>query len=119
MNTDACMVMTTFPDEDTARNITEKLLAARLAGCIQATPVSSAYRWQGEICHDRETLAFIKTTTECYPEVEALIRQNHPYECPEIICLPIAAGLPDYLAWLQRECHPTVPGKYPGMNDDN
>ncbi|HAS82485.1 MAG TPA: hypothetical protein DCS43_07395 [Verrucomicrobia bacterium] len=51
---------------------------------------------------------FIKTSTERYPEVEALIRKIHPYECPEIICLPIIAGLPDYLAWLQRECQAGV-----------
>ncbi len=104
MNTDACMVMTTFPDEDTCRKITGELLAARLAGCIQTFPVNSAYRWQGTIHHDRETLALIKSTVGCYSEVEALIRKNHPYECPEILCLPIAAGLPGYLAWLQHEC---------------
>jgi len=33
MNTDACMVMTTFPDEEICREITEALLAARLADC--------------------------------------------------------------------------------------
>lgn len=104
MNADACMVMTTFPDKNTARRITEELLDARLAGCIQTLPISSAYRWQGEVHHDQETLALIKTTTESYPEVESLIREIHPYECPEIICLPITAGLPDYLAWLQCEC---------------
>ena len=102
MNTAACMVMTTFPDEDTARRVVEKLLDVQLAGCIQTLPVSSSYRWQGAIHHERETLALIKTTTERYSAVECLIRQMHPYEVPEIICLPITAGLPDYLAWLQE-----------------
>lgn len=103
MNSDACMVMTTFPDEDTARSVIDKLLDARLAGCIQTLPISSSYRWQEAIHHDQETLALIKTTTQRYSAVEALIRQIHPYEVPEIICLPITAGLPDYLAWLQNE----------------
>lgn len=97
------MVMTTFPDEDTARSVIDKLLDARLAGCIQTLPISSSYRWQEAIHHDQETLALIKTTTQRYSAVEALIRQIHPYEVPEIICLPITAGLPDYLDWLQNE----------------
>ncbi|HAS81405.1 MAG TPA: hypothetical protein DCS43_01690 [Verrucomicrobia bacterium] len=57
-----------------------------------------------EACMVVTTLALIKSTVGCYPDVEALIRRKHPYECPEIICLPITAGLPGYLAWLQHEC---------------
>ncbi|MFU8781353.1 MAG: divalent-cation tolerance protein CutA [Kiritimatiellia bacterium] len=102
MRTAACMVMTTFPDEDSARRVVEKLLDDRLAGCIQTLPVSSSYRWQGKIHHEGETLALIKTTTDRYSSVECLIRQMHPYEVPEVICLPITAGLPDYFAWLRN-----------------
>ena len=38
-----------------------------------------------------------------YAEVEAAIRELHPYEVPEVIALPIVAGLPDYLEWVAEE----------------
>jgi periplasmic divalent cation tolerance protein len=104
MNVDVCMVITTFPDAETTRRITEALLEARLAGCVQTMPVSSSYRWQGAIHNDQETLAMIKSTLGCYPELEALISKLHPYECPEILCFPAASGLPGYLSWLRQEC---------------
>lgn len=104
MNANACMVITTFPDADTTRRITDALLDARLAGCVQTVPVSSTYRWQDAIHHDQETLALIKSTVGCYPELEALICKLHPYECPEILCFPASTGLPAYLSWLQQEC---------------
>ena len=45
----------------------------------------------------------IKTTAARYPALESAIRASHPYELPEIIAVPIAHGLPDYLAWLVAE----------------
>jgi periplasmic divalent cation tolerance protein len=51
----------------------------------------------------------IKTSTERYPELEAAIRANHPYELPEIIAVTIARGLPDYLNWVVAETLPIPP----------
>jgi periplasmic divalent cation tolerance protein len=38
-----------------------------------------------------------------YDKVEAVIRNFHPYELPEIICVPISGGLPAYLDWVAAE----------------
>jgi periplasmic divalent cation tolerance protein len=48
----------------------------------------------------------IKTTRERYAALEAAIRSGHPYELPEIIAVPLAAGLPAYLDWLDSETKP-------------
>ena len=48
----------------------------------------------------------IKTTFERYPELEAEIRAQHPYELPEIVAVPIERGLPGYLAWVADETSP-------------
>ena len=45
----------------------------------------------------------IKTAARVYPEVEAAIRAHHPYELPEIVAVPVARGLPDYLEWVTAE----------------
>ena len=53
--------------------------------------------------HDEEHPMLIKTTRERYPALEAAIRANHPYELPEIVALPLTAGLPAYLDWVAAE----------------
>jgi periplasmic divalent cation tolerance protein len=35
--------------------------------------------------------------------LETALREAHPYEVPEIIAVPLAAGLPAYLAWVADE----------------
>ena len=106
MNTQAGVVMTTFPDELAAVKVLDGLLEARLAACIQTVPIQSAYRWKGAVQRESEILALIKTQVALYPEVEAYLRAVHPYETPEIILLPIDRGLPAYLAWLTGETKP-------------
>lgn len=103
MNTDYGIAATTFSDPETGRRIAEGLLERRLAACVQTMPIRSAYRWKGAIQNEPETLMWIKTRTALYPEVEAFIRSVHPYETPEIVWLPIAAGSPDYLRWIGDE----------------
>jgi periplasmic divalent cation tolerance protein len=45
----------------------------------------------------------IKTVASRYPHVEAAIRANHPYELPEIVSVPVVAGLDEYLSWIAAE----------------
>jgi periplasmic divalent cation tolerance protein len=56
--------------------------------------------WKGEICKETEHIAIIKTTDNRYSELELYIKEQHPYELPEIITTPITAGSQDYLTWL-------------------
>ena len=60
----------------------------------------STYRWHGQIERAAETLLLIKTTAARYGEVEAAIRANSTYELPEVVAVPVAKGLPEYLAWV-------------------
>jgi periplasmic divalent cation tolerance protein len=101
---DALLVLTNLPDTAHARALAAALVEARLAACVSIlAPCRSVYRWQGRIEDTSEVPLLIKTTAACYPALEAAIRQQHPYELPEIIAVPIERGLPDYLAWLARE----------------
>lgn len=103
MSTDYCMVLTTFPATPEVPRVLDRLLDERLAACVQTVAIQSAYRWKGAIHRDPEVLALIKTTVARYPEVEARLRADHPYETPEIIRVPIAGGWADYLQWLAAE----------------
>jgi len=97
-------VITNLPDQDSARRVAETLIARHLAACVNLlAPCTSVYRWQGKVESAEETPLLIKTLASHYSKVEATIRQLHPYELPEIIAVPISAGLPEYLNWVAAE----------------
>lgn len=78
----------------------ELLVTRRLAACVQTTGITSRYVWKGQYTREDETLLLIKTTTRLALEVERAIRENHSYEVPEIIQVPIERGLDAYLQWI-------------------
>ncbi|HET6846629.1 MAG TPA: divalent-cation tolerance protein CutA [Anaerolineales bacterium] len=100
MREEYCVILTTVGSREEADSIAEALVTRRLAACVQVSPISSVYVWKGELHRDAEHLLLIKTPAECYQAVEAAIRENHSYEIPEIVQLPIERGLPEYLDWI-------------------
>jgi periplasmic divalent cation tolerance protein len=100
----AIVVLSTFPDAAKAAEIARVLIDERLAACVNLVPtVRSIYRWQGALQDDAESLAIIKTTADRHAALAARLVELHPYEVPEIIALPVAAGHAPYLAWLAGE----------------
>ena len=98
------LVLTNCPDEEAANTIALAIVEARLAACVNILPrVQSIYRWQGRIESATEIPLLIKSTAASYPALEQAIRTLHPYEIPEIVALPITAGLPAYLNWVAEE----------------
>lgn len=101
MNEETLLVFSTFPDIETARRIARQLVSENLAACANIVPaVESIYRWQGKVEDAKETLVFFKTTSARYPAFQEKLKSLHPYEVPEIICLRIADGSPEYLRWV-------------------
>ncbi len=104
MNKSHCLVLCTCPEDGTAERIAEALVDGRLAACVNIVKdLTSVYRWQGRRESATECLLLIKTRRERYPELESAIAGMHPYEVPEIIALPLAAGLAAYLGWIDAQ----------------
>ncbi|MBS1209041.1 MAG: cutA [Proteobacteria bacterium] len=104
MSTDCLLVLCNTPDHACAEAIAQALVERRLAACVNIlAPCHSVYRWQGALEQTREVPLLIKTTTACYAALETAIREQHPYEVPEIIALPLNTGLPAYLGWIAQE----------------
>src|SRR3989338_8724638 len=100
----AVLVITNLPDRESAMELAENLIGARAAACVNVqAPCQSIYHWQGKTESTEETPVLIKTTEESYAEVERIICELHPYELPEIICVPISDGLQEYLQWIDNE----------------
>ena len=101
------LVLTNLPDATRANALAAHLVDQRLAACVNVlAPATSVYRWAGAVETATETPLLIKTTTARYAALEAAIRSQHPYELPEIVAVPVAAGLPDYLDWVRAEVRP-------------
>lgn len=98
------LVVTTCPDSAAAEALARPLVEGGLAACVTIVPGAlSLYEWEGKVQREQECLLFIKTRGDLYKRVETTIRENHPYELPEVIAVPIEAGLPDYLAWIDHQ----------------
>ena len=105
----AILVFTNLPDIVTARALAQQLVANRLAGCVNILPgVESVYRWQDGVEQASEVTLLIKSVPSRYSELESAIRAAHTYQVPEIIAVPIAAGLPAYLDWVLKETRKDV-----------
>ncbi|MEV1006406.1 divalent-cation tolerance protein CutA [Streptomyces sp. NPDC049881] len=101
---DHLTVLTTIDSRDDAEELARSAVAARLAACAQVeAPVTSVYRWQGEVRVDEEWRVTFKTTAARYPALEAHLKAEHSYSNPEIIATPITHGSAEYLAWVDEE----------------
>ena len=98
------LALSTFPDVEIARRISNQLVSERFAACANILPsVESIYRWKEKIESGNETFAFFKVSEERQSAFQEKLRSLHPYDVPEIIFVPVASGLPEYLQWVSRE----------------
>ena len=99
------LVISTFPDVETANRIAEALVAGKLAACANLIrAVHSIYHWKEKIETAGEVMVFFKTTQDRLTAFEEKLRSLHPYEVPELICIKIDSGSPDYLRWVIDNC---------------
>jgi periplasmic divalent cation tolerance protein len=99
------IVLVTAPDPKTARRLAKAALKARLIACANVIPkLESHYWWQGKIECGNESLLLLKTRRSKLPKLEAFILEEHPYETPEFLVLPLRAGSKSYLEWLGANC---------------
>ncbi|KPK63559.1 hypothetical protein AMJ83_06540 [candidate division WOR_3 bacterium SM23_42] len=102
MNQKYIVVYTTFPNRRIAEKVIDGLVNAKMAACGNIFTLFSIYRWQGEVEKTPEYGAFIKTKRSRYRAVEKYIKENHPYELPEIIAWDIGCGQRTYLNWINK-----------------
>lgn len=107
MSDEVVLALSTFPDIETARRIARELVSQNLAACANVIPkIESIYRWQGKIEQGDETLVLFKTTSARFAAFREKLKSLHPYDVPEIICIPIAGGWPPYLEWVSENVKP-------------
>jgi periplasmic divalent cation tolerance protein len=100
----ATVVLTTVGSEEEAVALVRELLNRRLVACGTLLPgARSLYRWEGKVADEREVVVLLKTTRARLPALEHAFRERHPYALPELLAVPVSAGLARYVAWVAAE----------------
>ena len=103
---DALLVYTTWPDPESARAFAREAVEARLAACVHVLPpITSVYRWEGEVEEAAETPMLLKTTRAAVSPLRELLTDRHPYDLPAFTALPVDASGSSaaFLAWIGAE----------------
>ncbi len=99
---DYVVVLTTVP-VDTASELATTLVERRVAACVSVLPeMRSVYRWEGSVEQEREHQLVIKTTRGRVESLWACLREQHPYDVPEFLVLPVVDGSESYLRWIRE-----------------
>lgn len=97
---DLIMIEVSFPIDFNCRLICEHIIQTKLAFCIHELPeIKSYYEWEGKTQYSSEYLLHIKTTSDKFSDIETYIKENHPYDTPEIISFKVDDVNSDYLNW--------------------
>jgi len=108
--TDVLIVLCTCPGQGEAEKLAGGLLKEGFAACVNILPeIRSIYRWQGVLNNDGESLMIIKTSRLKYSGLQSWLEQQHPYDVPEIIALPVEKGSSAYLDWVMSETSASEP----------
>lgn len=98
------VVLTTLKTVSQARRLVRRLMARRLIACGTILPRAwSVYRWKARVEEEQEVVVLLKTTGRRWRALEAAIVAEHPYQVPELLALPVKAGLGPYVAWVRAE----------------
>jgi periplasmic divalent cation tolerance protein len=99
------LALSTFPDAEIARRISNQLINESFAACANILPaIESIYRWKENIESGNEALVLFKLSEDRQSAFQDKLRSLHPYDVPEIIFVPVANGLPEYVQWVVKNC---------------
>ena len=103
-HTDAIVVLTTVANEEEAVQLVRTLLDRRLIACGTLLPAArSLYRWEDKVADEREVMIVLKTRSAALASLEVAFHELHPYRVPELLAIPVHAGLETYLSWINTE----------------
>lgn len=104
---DVVIVVGNAPDALLAKRIAHILVEEGLAACVNLGPSGlSMYMWEGKLEGTQEIPLTMKTTAGRVVALAKRLKQLHPYQVPEILVLPVAAGLASYLGWVREASTP-------------
>ena len=101
MNEDLAIVFTSTSNDQEADFLSDVLVKSKYVACVNILPnISSKYLWKGELQNTNEIILLIKTKKDYFKQIEKLIKINHTYELPEVICIDVSDASEEYRSWI-------------------
>ena len=98
------LIITTAPTQGDAKKLANLAIEKNMAACVQIqAECISTYRWQGQIETATEYPIHFKTNEVNKQALMNLLKQNHPYDVPEIIGIKLEDVEKDYANWLNTQ----------------
>ena len=98
------IISTTFENKSDGEKMSRSLLSEKLIACAQLSgPITSYYRWEGDIADSTEFTLTVKTTESLCEKVKTRLKEMHPYELPEIVIQTAVESSKEYMQWVEDE----------------
>ena len=105
-NQNGVILISTFSDEKSIIDLSRILvMEKRICACVNYTMVKSTYIWNSALQQVKEYLAFFKTTSDHVEKLKTEIKNNHPYDVPEIVVIEMSYVSSDYFNWMYKNTH--------------
>ena len=99
------VVLCTCPTIHVAKRLSRSVVEGRLAACVTILPAAeSIYLWEGKLKVETEVQLLIKATSDTFPLLEKVLTDQHPYDNPEILALPVTAAAAPFAQWISDQC---------------
>jgi periplasmic divalent cation tolerance protein len=94
----------TVPSEEEGLRLVRGLVEDRLVACGQVgAPITSVYRWEGELREAAEHPVTCKTTAALADRVVEAVADRHSYDVPEVLVAPVIASTSAYAEWVRDQ----------------
>ncbi len=102
------LIISTSDQPETLRLIANALVEQNLAACVQISgPLTSVYRWDGQVTQSTEWALQAKTIEPLVQRVKAVISSLHNYDLPEMISFPVSAE-EKYRLWVIEQTSASI-----------
>lgn len=98
------LIYVTASDAEEAKDLGRGLVEARLAACANVLPqMIPIFWWNGKVEEGSEAVLIAKTRDGLVDRVIDFVRNQHSYDCPAVLAIPLSAGHQPFLDWIDEE----------------
>ena len=97
------LIYVTVKNQKEAEKLASLAIKNNFAACGNIFPkIKSIYKWNDQIQKDNEAILILKTNSKKYDLLEKIILENHSYDVPCILKIPIDSGNKEFLRWIEN-----------------
>lgn len=91
------------PSAEEAKRLIIGLLENKMIACASIVPVTSLYKWEGEVKETKEVKVILKTREGNFSSIAEYIALEGSYKVPEIASVKVSEASEAYVSWLLEE----------------